>query len=294
MKKSLSFPHFHRKPQQNVSSSQDERAQRLTEVGQQLCQTRLHHAFSIDLVAAYTRIRPDLLKALEEGRMEKLPEAVYTQGLIRRYGDALGLNGQELASFFCPEPIEQPIQSRSHSLSLPQLRPSHLYLTYIVLLAFAVNGLAYLIRTPGELRELAQSPQTTQINASQNSTTAVPEAAQQGTKAQSEPGTVTQSSLTLNSQQAQAKAVQVGITIKDESWVLIEVDGKTEFEGTLPGGTQRTWKAKNELVVVAGNAGGVIITVNDGEAKRLGEPGAVKEAVFKSNSTQESVQNSKS
>lgn len=294
MKKSLSFPQFHRKSEQSVPSSQDERAQRLTEVGQQLRQTRLHHAFSIDLVAAYTRIRPYLLQALEEGRMEKLPEAVYTQGLIRRYGDALGLNGQELASFFCPEPIEQPIQSRSRTLSLPQLRPSHLYLTYIVLLAFAVNGLAYLIRTPGELRELAQSPPAIQSTAAQNSSPSVPGNQQTTTVRDEQPTTATQSSLTLNSQQSQSRAVQVGITIKDESWVLIEVDGKTEFEGTLPGGTQRTWKAKNELVVVAGNAGGVIITVNDGEAKRLGEPGAVKEAVFKSDSAQDSVQNSKS
>jgi hypothetical protein len=62
---------------------------------------------------------------------------------------------------------------------------------------------------------------------------------------------------------------------------VIEVDGKTEFEGTLEGGTERSWKAKDKVVVVAGNAGGVLVTVNNGEAKRLGEPGQVEEVVFK-------------
>jgi hypothetical protein len=73
----------------------------------------------------------------------------------------------------------------------------------------------------------------------------------------------------------------VGIVVKDVSWVSIEVDGKTEFEGTLEGGTERSWKAKDKVVVVAGNAGGVLVMVNNGEAKRLGKPGEVQEVVFK-------------
>jgi hypothetical protein len=33
--------------------------------------------------------------------------------------------------------------------------------------------------------------------------------------------------------------------------------------------------------VFTGNAGGVLVTVNNGEAKSLGEPGQVQEVVFK-------------
>lgn len=73
----------------------------------------------------------------------------------------------------------------------------------------------------------------------------------------------------------------MGIVAKDPSWVVIEVDGKTAFEGTLEGGTQRSWKAKDKVVVFTGNAGGVLVTVNNGEAKSLGEPGQVQEVVFK-------------
>ena len=67
------------------------------------------------------------------------------------------------------------------------------------------------------------------------------------------------------------KPVMVSITFKAESWMQIEVDGKTEFEGTLPTGTVRTWQADRKLVVVAGNAGGVMIAVNNGQAEQLGQ-----------------------
>lgn len=269
-----------------------EQTQRLVEIGLQLRQTRQHHSLSLDMVAAYTMIRSHLLQAIEEGQIENLPEPVYTQGLIRRYGNALGLNGEELANFFLPEPIPS-IVSSSWILPLPQLRPTHLYLTYILLILGTMHGLVYLIKSSPEIVGLpeqniaqttptANSPQSMNVsNTSENSSTGQ---------------LVLQASQTSSptNQAAVNKTVEVGIIVKDESWVLIEVDGKTEFQGILQGGTKRTWKAQEELVVVAGNAGGVIVTLNNGESRRLGEPGMVEEAVFKANNSPSETVNSNS
>lgn len=288
------------KPRLNANTcllSTEEQAQRLVSIGQQLRQTREHHSLSLNMVATYTRIRSHLLQALEEGEINQLPEPVYTQGLIRRYGDALGLNGEELATFFLPEPMDNSTGSNRWLLPLPQLRPTHLYLTYILLIICAIQGLAYLIKSPTEAdslltpviadSQLEGATQSVQIQAS---------ASTHSTSAQSQ--LVAQSSGN-SSHSAPAsppkeKLVEVGITVKDESWVLIEVDGKTEFEGTLPGGTQKSWRAKQELVVVAGNAGGVMITLNNGEAQRLGEPGMVEEVVFKAGNSTAETENPKS
>ena len=65
-----------------------------------------------------------------------------------------------------------------------------------------------------------------------------------------------------------------------QSWVRIVVDGKTEFEGVLSEGTKRAWEANKQLVLRAGNAGGIMVSLNDGTAKRLGEPGAVEEVTL--------------
>jgi len=269
-------------PGQQQTRFDAEQVQRLSDIGEQLRQTRIDHSLSLDMVATYTRIRSHLLRALEEGRMDRLPEPVYTQGLIRRYADALGLDGEELANFFLPEPTGRSLQTSWKWLRAPQLRPSHLYLTYILLVICAINGLSYLIRISPEESVTEAEPGGESVQMAQNS--ASPSISQPATvkveNASPSP------SATPNPKPV-IRDVEVGITVKDESWVLVEVDGKTEFQGILSGGTQKSWKAKNEVVVVAGNAGGVLVTVNDGEAKRLGEPGMVEEAVFKVGNTPE-------
>ncbi len=280
---------------QQPSGSQAEQVQRLVEIGEQLRQTREHQSLSINMVAAYTRIRVPLLQALEQGQLEALPEPVYTQGLIKRYADALGLNGSDLAQFFLPEPIEPSIKSHLNLLSLPQLRPTHLYLTYILLVICAVNGLSYLVKS-NPLIDVSNQP----VIASTDQPASADSSASHSNATGLEGQLVAQSSEAVATHspssgvKRKADSVEINLTIKDESWLLIEVDGKTEFQGILAGGTQQTWKASKELVVVAGNAGGVLITVNNGEARRLGEPGMVEEVVFTSETPNSQAKNPKS
>ena len=79
------------------------------------------------------------------------------------------------------------------------------------------------------------------------------------------------------------KPVQVRVTLKAQSWLRIVADGKTEFEGTLPEGTKRTWVADKRLVVRAGNAGGVLVEFNNESAKQMGAPYEVQEISFAAN-----------
>ncbi|WP_232228451.1 helix-turn-helix domain-containing protein [Lyngbya sp. PCC 8106] len=287
----------------NRSVTSIEQAQRLVEVGLQLRQTREHHSLSLDMVAAYTMIRRHLLQALEEGIVENLPEPVYTQGLIRRYANALGLNGEELANFFLPEPIILSLESSSWLLPLPQLRPTHLYLTYILLILGTMNGLVYLIQSSPQVQILPESriaevpatstTQSVSVSAN-NSTPGQDQLAVQATSTSINNNKTNSPTSPVSPPAPINQTVEVGITVKDESWVLIEVDGKTEFQGILAGGSKRSWKANNELVVVAGNAGGVMVTVNNGKSQRLGEPGMVEEVIFKSNQPQPQTSNSNS
>lgn len=283
-------------PSPTLNSYDAELIQRLVEIGKQLRETRLSHSLSLDMVAAYTRIRSHLLQALEEARIEQLPEPVYTQGLIRTYADALGLNGVELANFFLPEPQQVGMKSKLNLLALPKLRPTHLYLTYILLIICAINGVSYLnktanfagvsggesVATPNPPKVNPQPPQTVVQKKTQ------PAPASQLVSSTPSP-TTPQVKQTVEkvaptkppTQSATDKTVEVRIVVKETSWVEIEVDGQTEFEGMLAGGTERSWKAKDNVVVFTGNAGGVLVTVNNGEAKSLGKPGELQEVVFK-------------
>lgn len=242
-----------------------DQAERLTEMGLQLCKLRQQQEISLEEIASKTRIQPRLLLAIEQGRIDNLPESVYIQSFIRQYADAIGLDGVKFASTF-PTLYKLP-DHRSSWRSLPgaQLRPVHLYLLYLLLIISAVNGLSYFLNRSMGQPELANAETKMQpatpvgpINPLQNVAKA--------TVAPKQPGA--------------QKAVRVGMMLTAQSWVRVVADGKTEFEGVLSEGTQRAWVANQQVVVRAGNAGGVMVSFNDGQSKKLGEPGAIEEMAF--------------
>lgn len=244
-----------------------EQAERLAEMGLQLCELRQQQEISIEQVASQTRIQPRLLRAIEQGKIENLPEPVYIQSFIRQYADAIGLDGVKFASAF-PTLYRLPdVRPSWRSLPGAQLRPVHLYLLYVLLIISAVNGLSYFLNRSLRQPELANAEMNVQPIAP---TTIGPinplQAVEKSNLAPKLPGA--------------QKAVRVGLMLTSQSWVRVVADGKTEFEGVLSEGTQRTWAANQKVVVRAGNAGGVMVSFNDGQSKKLGELGEIEEMAF--------------
>ncbi|XHX79032.1 MAG: helix-turn-helix domain-containing protein [Stenomitos frigidus ULC029] len=259
-----------------------EQAERLKELGAHLQQLRQKQRISLETVAKKTLIPVRLLTAIETGSSKQLPEPVYIQGFIRRYGDAIGVDGAELANAFPAQTDLRSPKPTWRGTVQAQLRPLHLYCLYTVLVVGAVSSLSYLLnrsstpQIPGliataQKREPSATPAIP--NGSANMTpSGVPKAGNNAGNNPAQPPT-----------NLPQKSVRIGLTMTSQSWVRIVVDGKTDFEGVLSEGTQRAWEADKQLVLRAGNAGGVMVSLNDGAAKRLGEPGAVEEVTFGSN-----------
>lgn len=260
-----------------------EQAERLKELGHYLQQFRQKQRISLETVALKTLIPVRLLSAIETGNVEQLPEPVYIQGFIRRYADAIGMDGIELANAFPAQSDLKAPRSSWRGTVQAQLRPLHLYLIYMALVIGAVSGLSYLLNrssTP-QMAGLDKTAKPVQVN------TVAGSAAPNGPDniAQSA-GSSTPDRKALQTPPAASvpqKSVRVGLTMTAQSWVRVVIDGKTEFEGVLSEGTQRAWEANKQLILRAGNAGGVMVSLNDGAAKRLGEPGAVEEVTFGAN-----------
>jgi cytoskeletal protein RodZ len=248
-----------------------EQIERLAELGNRLKELRQQKGMTLEEVANRTRIQPRLLRAIEAGERNELPEAVYVQGFIRQYANAIGLNGVEFASEF-PMPFTQMAASRSVWYNLPgaQLRPVHLYGIYLVLMITAVSTLSYVIN---------RSSTSTQLAALENLQRSLPTNATAIGPVLPNPtlGVVTPSvSSPINAN----KSVRVGLKLTSQSWIRVLVDGKVDFEGVLPEGSQRTWIAAKQVVLRAGDAGGVMVSFNDSQSKPLGEPGSVEEVAF--------------
>ncbi|MBD2567806.1 helix-turn-helix domain-containing protein [Anabaena lutea] len=247
-------------------SIEEKQSEKLQQLGAQLASLRQEQGLSLDELVVLTKIPRRLLQAIETGDLKDLPEPIYIQGLIRQFADALGMKGAEFASTF---PIGYP------SFSLPgtwkakpieQLRPVHLYLLYIFLIICSVKSLSQLLNN-----EALQANNNQLEIQSQTESGLIPQ------QIQSKELQEIQLVSDTFSPRTDIQTVEIGVTLKSSSWIRVIADGRTEFEGVLPQGSHRNWKATQQLTIKTDNAGGVLMSVNQQQAKEMGKPGKAGE-----------------
>ncbi len=262
-----------------------EQIDKLKDIGSRLRQFRQAQSLSLEDVASQTRIQARLLKAIEEGRIDILPEPVYVQGFIKRFADAIGLDGEDLASEYPTWPSIFFLKPSWLSLPSAQLRPVHLYFSYILLVFLAVNAISAIVNKSAikvSNAEIGEEKLDQPVTKNRQLHASLPDQLDLNHSTNSKPAEITQA-MVVSENTTNTEPVRVGVTLKAESWMQVIVDGKKEFEGTLQQGDQRTWVAKEQVTVLAGNAGGVLIAFNDEKPKELGEPNKPQKVTFEAN-----------
>jgi cytoskeletal protein RodZ len=285
--------------------------EQLKTIGDYLHRERQEQAISLDEIAVKTYIPLRLLQALELGNVERLPEPVFVQGFIRRYADAIGLDGMALAKNFTPQPsfiVERkaPEPDRLDSIEKPRVEPlpepyevrdraERSKLPFVLLGIGAVLllgvGLAAVFGRPqaetesqnsqpaaAEPKSASSIPQPGRAVApvpspsSQGAARPLPTAAKPASEPLALPNTTTDGT---------TRPIQVAVKlIGEESWLQVIADGKVEYEGILKKGDQKTWQAQKTLVLQSGNAGAVSVSYNQSEPKVMGALGDVKDMEF--------------
>ena len=69
-------------------------------VGQVLKEERERKFYTLEEIEKATKIRKELLEALEEGNYKKLPPPTFIQGFIKNYGKFLNLDTEKLLAIF--------------------------------------------------------------------------------------------------------------------------------------------------------------------------------------------------
>lgn len=260
-----------------LSSLTQQQVEQLQDIGEALKACRCRQGVSLEDLATDLRIRARLLHAIEAGTAEHLPEAVFVQAFIRKYGDALGLDGQALAQEF--QASAAPVVSNllEPEEPVPTRRPVWIDSLLVVVSVAVIGGSAYYLLTRFDLPAwFAQSTEPAASSQDQQNT--------EPTDQPPEPSTAAGADLDPEPVVTPSPTQVVGVTVEasfqGDSWTAVYVDGKLDYEGTLTSGTKRTWSAKQEIRVNAGNAGAVLVSVNGQDAKPLGQQGAVEEVVF--------------
>lgn len=265
----------------------------LLDIGNYLRQAREERGLTVEAVAQAVKIRSQYIYGIEQGDLSLLPPTVYVRGFIEKYAELLGLDGRALANEYNP-PTQAEINKPISRPPLFQPRPFHLWLVYVVMIMGVVGGLSAVVdrRTnlpdPALLQEAIRSQVTPAGTAPNAASTEAPLVLPfqtlsdwtyiAGVFPERDQSAIRVSSQADRNPNIMALAISI---VERASWVRVTVDSETVFEGTLQPGTQEAWEAEDTIVLRAGNAGGVLVTLNDEDLGALGEFGEVKEQEFR-------------
>jgi cytoskeleton protein RodZ len=272
--------------------------EQLRAIGAHLSQVRRDQELSIDAVANQIFIRPTLLKALESGNDAELPEPVFVQGFIRRYAEALGLDGKAISQDFQVTPVDVlPDPNLLENAAVdgvvePEVRHSIKVLEKAEPVAAPTAAVITTRRSPWPIIAaiaggalllglvlwaiFGGNKQPTTVDTPSDSAVTTPEPSPE------EPAdgdTMTDPAAELpetTASPALEAPIVVAISLSERSWLSVTADGANVFEGTPEAGFEETWTAEDTLVFTTGNAGGVEMSVNGADATVLGDSGTVR------------------
>jgi transcriptional regulator with XRE-family HTH domain len=216
----------------------------LYQIGDNLRKLREHHQLSIEEIALRTQIQPRLIQAIEEGHIEMLPEPVYVQGMIKRYGNSLGLDGLTISKQVIawePEAATfEPVTKLQHTgFHTPvQMKPVHVYLGYTLAIFGIGAGTSHLLND-------VLKPQSAAIG---------------GMAIQPDRALVPVVTAPQTPQIPQTQGVLIGISVQNPTWAQIGIDGTTKFTGSLKVGTKFSWIANKQVTINTNNAGGLLLS----------------------------------
>jgi cytoskeletal protein RodZ len=118
-------------------------------IGQLLKETREAKLYTLDDVEKHTKIRKELLTALEEDNYAKLPPLTFIQGFVKNYGKFLGLESNKLMAvlrrdFEASKHPPQVLESFSRPLTKKRIFITPSRLIGAVVAVIVVSFFAYL------------------------------------------------------------------------------------------------------------------------------------------------------
>ena len=265
-----------------------------TSLGTLLREERQRQHLNFAQISARTRIRAEILDAIEKDRFDRIPGGWYRNSFLRQYALALGMDGEAIVAEFKTRQRDEP------PLPLPTppaRRPRRIWadLAWVTALGAALTGAYYISEaTQAALKrqELAR------LHAQNSADRAMPTPAAPATappnptsRAASSP-TPALTAATLPSPSSPpvepAKtsavtppgAVHVALTAKEPVWVSIKYDGDIKWAGVLDAPQSKTFDAKDEITAVIGNAAGLEISLNGKLVGPFGGHGEVQTLEF--------------
>jgi len=230
-------------------------------LGDTLRDRRMELGASLEEAERATRIRGRLIRALEDGEYDRLPNPGYVRGYISSYARFLGLDSAPLLAMYRAETGASRIPTE---LDLPRAReavprgdrphalPARTYM--LLAAAVAVVGLlAFGISRCG--REPESLPPLTDTAVEETETVPATDTAVPATTT----APVTTETVPTETDVAQPFKVEVSVDDDGASWLRITVDGLKAYEGILAGGQSKSYDVTERVEIRIGQPSSVTV-----------------------------------
>ena len=244
----------------------------MNSISETLRRERLRQGLDLQKLSDITKISIRMLQAMETGDLSRLPGGVFTRSFFKQYASALGLDSVYVDSELrelSPDPVvvlqesnfrpRESFEPRSNSLTAASL--------WVVLALIGCGSVYYFTKNyqpsnhvkPAESAASKPQPQATPVETQAASV----KTAETPAPAPTVPA--------LGS-----GSLQVVLNASETSWVSVSVDGKVVFSGILQPNDRREINAEEKVKVIAGNAGGLDISLNGKSIDAIGPKGQVR------------------
>ena len=238
--------------------------------GGRLRDARERRGVSLRQIANATKISISALEALERNDISRLPGGIFSRAFVRSYAVEVGLDPdatiQEFIAQFPNDSITagHPGKDQEDHVAVESdRRTAGTFLWLIVLSLPIAGGLVYFATAgrPAEPQAVAALPP----EARETAPAAVPsESPPSAPPAAATPPPAAAENLLV-----------VRLAVRRPCYVSATVDGEKRIDRLLQPGEEQTIEVRREMVVTAGDASALTLTLNGAEARPLGRSGDV-------------------
>jgi transcriptional regulator with XRE-family HTH domain len=241
----------------------------LASFGEELRREREIRGISLKEIADATKISKRFLEAIERNDHKTLPAPVFTRGFVREYARYLGLNADEMVSRYNyaaagddrieqSQHLERLVQVQSPAKVRKGIPPPYARIDRnVIILVLIVAALA------GAFYWALQHRQASNTVEAEVAPPAPKPVLAATPKTESQP-------------EAEPEMLKLQIDADEDSWVVLDADGKNVLNERLRRGDHRAVEAKDAFLFrTIGNAGGVTLTLNDVRLPPVGRDGQV-------------------
>ena len=243
------------------------------DLGRKLREARERKGVSLCQIANSTKIAVSVLEGLERNDITRLPGGIFGRAFVRAFASEIGLDPEATIQEFIAQ-FPDDVVTAGH----PQARQfedrealesdRRMTSTFMWLIALSIPIAAVVVYVTAAGRQSRPEAAEAPVARSAPPASSAPQAgdaAAPGLDPSADGGPT----------EAAADQLTAVVVVKRACWVSAIVDDEKQVSRTLQPGDPQTFVVRRELVLTAGDADAVTLTINGAAAKPLGKPGEV-------------------